>query len=328
MPRPIWPDAIQRAFFDAWIENANMPDEEREKRIDTFEHRWGGLDTDAFKQALQEGYEAERLCALFALGYLAPAAVEELLVPFLHSPVRKERWASAITLGEHKDERAFTPLQNLLVEKMGYHPPPADENLMNIVFKAMRQARERFGSLTGWERLVDPTLVKVWHAQEAYDVEYTWHMIHRITITNVLGAWGDSRAIQALRQALQKCWEIEQLPPVQGGVSGGSLETWHHLEDDLAYALGQLAAWHALDGLGLPPTRFKLARLYLVFGSLGVNLQHMYDGNITLLINIGTIDPNRVTNVLREQFGLDEYVARANLKVFQQWYQERDEKPK
>jgi hypothetical protein len=67
----------------------------------------------------------------------------------------------------------------------------------------------------------------------------------------------------------------------------------------------------------------KLARLYLVFGALQLNLRHMYNGDITMLINIGVIDPDQVINVLQERFGLDEYVARASLKVFSQWYQER-----
>lgn len=31
-----------------------------------------------------------------------------------------------------------------------------------------------------------------------------------------------------------------------------------------------------------------------------------------------------MTQMLRERFGLDEYLARANLDVFQQWYLERD----
>ena len=106
------------------------------------------------------------------------------------------------------------------------------------------------------------------------------------------------------------------------------MQTLHELEDQLASTLGQLEAWQALEGLetaGLPPSRFKLARMFLVFGALRVNLQLLYQGSITLLIRSGTIDAGQVTKVLRERFGLDEYLARANLNVFQQWYQERDE---
>lgn len=105
----------------------------------------------------------------------------------------------------------------------------------------------------------------------------------------------------------------------------------HEFQDQLAHTLGQLKAWHALEGLetpGLPPSRFKLARMFLIFGALGVNLQHLqlvYQGNIKLAIAVGTIDAEEVTRVLRERFGLDEYLARANLNVFEQWYQERDE---
>ena len=106
-------------------------------------------------------------------------------------------------------------------------------------------------------------------------------------------------------------------------MAGGSWELWFNLEDDLAYALGQLHAWNALDGLAMPPARFKLARMYLVFGALEVNLQDMYSGDILRLIANGAMDQAAVPRLLQEHFGLDNDLARANLKVFQQWYQER-----
>ena len=147
-------------------------------------------------------------------------------------------------------------------------------------------------------------------------------MRHRQTITTILAAWNDPRAIPMLRQALQTCWHVE----LRWG--RGSLQLLHQLEDRLALTLGQLEAWNALQGLdtaGLPPSRFKLARMLLVLGSLRVSLPPWFGGNIQQLIQIGTIDADQVTRVLRERFSLDDYLARANLKVFEQWYQERDE---
>jgi hypothetical protein len=324
MPRARWSDPIQRAFFDAWIDESEMPDEVREQKIDTFAKKWGGLDVNAFRRALQEGNEADRLCAIFALGYLAQPSVKELLVPFLSSSVRKERWASAISLGEGKDERAFSLLQEMLLEKMEYYPPQGNRDLNRRAADAIREATSRFGHSANWDRLVDPILVKAWNENQAYVQEFEWYTVHRLTITSLFGAWGDVRAIPTLRQALSKCWEIEQLPLAQGGIPGGFFaETWHHLEDDIAYVLGQLEAWNALDGLELPPVGFQLARMHLVFGFLQVNLHSLFNGDITRLINVGTLDPDRTIYVLREHFGLTENECRHSLQQFQQWYQER-----
>ncbi len=325
MPRTREADAIERAFAHAWIVHDLIPDEEREARMHAFRQWWGSFEIDAFKHALQEGNEADRLVALFALGYLAYEETQALLVPFLASSVRKERWASAMVLGAHQDERAFALLGQLLTDHLEPFSPAAEENkVRNMVFQAERRAKELYGTPTAWERFVHPGLVQIWGEMEGYRDEYTWYLRHRQTITNVLGAWNDPRAIPMLRQALQTCWDIEPR-------TRGSLQLLHQLEDQLAHTLGQLEAWHALEGLetaGLPPSRFKLARMFLTFGALGVNLLHLqnvYQGNIKLAIAVGTIDAEEVTEVLRERFGLDEYLARANLNVFQQWYQERDE---
>lgn len=322
MPRTREVDAIERAFFHAWIECDLIPDEEREERMRAFRQWWGSFEIDAFKHALHEGNEADRLVALFALGYLAYEETHELLIPFLASAVRKERWASAMVLGDHQDERAFALLGQLLTDQLEPFSPAADEQkVMNMVLQAERRAKELYGSPAAWKRLVHPGLVQTWGKMEVYRDEYTWYLRHRQTITSILAAWNDPRAIPMLRQALQTSWDIEPR-------TRGSLQTLHELEDQLAYTLGQLEAWQALEGLetaGLPPSRFKLARMFLVFGALRVNLQLLYQGSITLLIRSGTIDADQVTKVLRERFGLDEYLARANLNVFQQWYQERDE---
>lgn len=323
MLKPTWSDAIQRAFFDTWIHETEMPDELRDQRVGAFVLRWGGVDVSAFKRALQEGKGTDRLFAIFALGYLAPPEVEELLVPFLHSSIRKARWASAIVLGERKHGQAFAPLQEMLGEDMKYHPPHAEKDLIRIVYEAADEASRRFGSRADWERIVDPALIAAWNEQQAYFGEYNWHLIHRLTITHLLGTWGDPQAIPAIIQTLRMCWEVEQLPRFQGRPSGGFGETWHQLEDDLAYALGQLKAWNVLNELDLPPVHFQIARMFFVFGSLQVNLRYLYDGNITRLITIGTINPDRVSMILQEKFGLTEHECETSLQLFQQWYQER-----
>ena len=310
---------VKYAFIYAWPEFDQIPDEEMEGHLRSFEQWWGGLDTEAFKRALHEGNEQDRLVALFALGSLAYEETKEVLAPFLASPVRKERWASALGFGEHQDERAL--LGHLLTDHLEPYSPLADDHkITQLECEARERARTLYNSPAAWERFAYPGLVQRWREGEASRREYAWYMHHRPTILAILQNWNDPRAIPALRLALQRCWHIE---PHTHGFS----DTLHQLQDTLAYTLGQLGAWDAPEGLetpGLPPSRFKLARMFLVFGLLHVSLLRMYDGNLTSLIEQGALDPDQVAQVLRERFGLDEYLARANLNVFQQWYLERD----
>ncbi len=326
MPKIKGINPIEQAFFDAWIEYAESPDEEQEQRINTFEQQWGGLDIDAFKHALQEGNTSDRLVAIFAIGNLAYANTKELLIPFLSSSIRKERWASAIVLGEQKDEQVFALLGQLLMEKMEYFPPFTEEeiqNARNVIFQTIEHKRGASNIPITWEHHVHPSFVQIWHAVEAYNDEYTWYMRHRITITTILGNWDDLRTISMLRQALQRCWQIEQLSSSRGRFPNSFLDIWFQLEDELAYALGQLEAWNALDGLEFPSIRFKLARLYLVFGSLHINIFSLECWNIIMNLRTGTLNPNQVVGTLQRHFGLNIYLAESSLRMFEKWYQER-----
>src|SRR5437016_4529671 len=92
-----WPKNIRRAFFETWVQDEGIQ-QKVEERISAFAQKWGGIEVEAFKRALQNGQEWERIWALFALGYLTPTEGRELLLPFIDSPRSKERWASAIAL--------------------------------------------------------------------------------------------------------------------------------------------------------------------------------------------------------------------------------------
>ena len=282
MPKIRVTNPIEQAFFDTWREYDVMPDEEHKRRMRTFKRRWKGLDSNAFKHALQEGNDIDRLFALFALGYLAPNGYEDLLLPFLSSPLRRERWGSAMMLGLRKDERVFALLGQMLIEQMELHPPEEED-------------------------------------------EYHWFMGHRITIISILTNYNDPRAIPVLRHALEKCLQLEQLPPSQSGSSDSFLEALYQLEDELAYALGSLKAWNSLDGLNLSAPRLKLTRLYIVIGSLHLNLTSLRDDAIILLLQTGTLDPQQIVGVLEEQYGEDSSVARASVQQFGRWYQQRIE---
>src|SRR5258708_2624238 len=160
MPRTREADAIERAFAHAWIVDAMIPDEEREARMHAFRQWWGSFEIDAFKHALHEGNEADRLVALFALGYLAYEEAHELLVPFLVSAVRKERGARGRVLGAHQDERAFALRGQLLRDQLDPFSPTADEQkVMNMFFQAERREKDLYGGPAAWKRLVHPGLV-------------------------------------------------------------------------------------------------------------------------------------------------------------------------
>src|SRR5258707_12999235 len=155
MPRTREGDAIERAFFHAWIEHDLIPDEGGEERLRAFRQWWGSFEIDAFKHALQEGNEADRLVALFALGYLAYEETHELLIPFLASAVRKERWASAMVLGAHQDERAFALLGQLLTDKLEpFSPAAGEQKVMNMVLQAESRAKETQVRPPVWGRAV------------------------------------------------------------------------------------------------------------------------------------------------------------------------------
>lgn len=319
MPISPRPDPVAEAFFDAWIDAANMPDEIREERIEAFRNHWGALEKDAFERALQEGDEDDRLCALFALGYLALAEVEDLLVPFLHSSVRKERWASAMVLGEGKDERAFPFLLAFLLEEMEYVPTQADRYVESIEADDWKKILETDVVSLFWEHMKDPTFASAWEQQGKHQSEYQWYTRHRLTITTLLGAWGDKRAIPSIRQALEQCWRIEQ----QGRLPGGFSDLWHDLEDNLAYALGQLNATNPFDDLELPALGLQLARMYFVFGVLKINTRTLYNADLLKLIWRGEVDQGRLVSTLQERFGLTEDESNNMPYLFQNWYRER-----
>ncbi|MDQ2714876.1 MAG: hypothetical protein M3Z08_08220 [Chloroflexota bacterium] len=291
---------------------------------------------------LQKGDRIERLFAIFASGYaLLPTGAEQL-IPFLTSSFRKERWASAIALGRAKHESVFTMLQDLLLEDMEYHPPHDNDALCEIIYAAAKEAEGRFGN-RDWEKVVDTAMVEAWNESQAYLNDYHWFIIHRFTIMRLLGAWGNPRAISALCQTFAICWDIEQHPDARGKLPGRFTQTWQHLQDELAYALGQLQTWHALDDLALPPVRLRLARMYLLFGSLQANTTCVFSqATLGLIFDPDTsgffgtlrhmwgfapplIDPAIAANILGKQYGLSEEEQAFSIQHFEKDYWERHE---
>lgn len=262
MPNETWPETIREALFDARIDEAVLLANCWAEEITAFVEHWGSVDADACKRALAGENVYERLFALFALGALAPTEVEALLLPFLHSPVRKERWASAIVLGRYKHEQAFPLLLAYLPEQLAYTPFAAPDEDISLDPVEMTSEAHEHVSETEWYFL------------------HEWYSLHRYEIALLLGAYGDPRAIPVLTHTFQTGLMLEFAPP--GWVS----DEWYNLEDRLAYALGQLGAWHVLDELALPPKRLLIARMYLLLGSLRANILFLFslDG-LSLLCN-------------------------------------------
>lgn len=318
--------AVKQAHFEAWIDSASVLDEyDREKQIDSFATRWGSLEAEAFKRALQHGNEHERVFALFALGHLAPSGGERLLRPFLTSSFRKERWASTISLGRYRDTQAFLLLLELLTEKLEYCLP----------------------SLVACRWPVDPLLLEVWERKfdrqdTKYVLEFDWCLLHRLSITLLLGAWGDSRAIPVLIQALRRSFELEFGSTYPNSLNAFA-QTWHHFQDRLAYVLGQLGAWNALDTLDLPLKRLHIARRYLVFGSLRASVSQVFgflylanwgkDGNdISSLLGgpgvdltLGLPELEVVDEIVRKQLYSSQNEQLPSFHDFLIWHSERDD---
>lgn len=154
----VWPPSIQRAFEQ--IHYGGYQDEVIEK----FAHRWGNLTLETFQHVLDMAEREDKLIALFAIGYSGAAQAREILLPFLQSSNRMERWASILCLGEMQDEEAFPLLIELLQEGLdGSHQNEDD------------------GWVTGWygiERLMVARLLGEWgHASAVPALRQTFKKV-------------------------------------------------------------------------------------------------------------------------------------------------------
>lgn len=87
-----------------------------EKHLEAFEQRWGGFDTQALIDALTIGSGEEKVLALLTMGYSDTPQKREILLPYLQSAEPMERWASALCLGEMKEEKTLSVLVYMLDE--------------------------------------------------------------------------------------------------------------------------------------------------------------------------------------------------------------------
>ena len=99
-----WPDFVDRAFRAVYYGG------DAEREIDAFAKRWHGLEPEAFTRALESGTPEEKAVALFALSYSHHPKAQAMLYAALESVEPMEQWASALCLGERKDEQALPVL--------------------------------------------------------------------------------------------------------------------------------------------------------------------------------------------------------------------------
>lgn len=210
------------------------------------------------QRATREGNEHDRAFALILLGALATPKALDIVRSFLTSPSLKERWASAIALGRHKEERVFSLLQTLLLDGFLVSPPSVSEE----------EAERQGGTHDVYPPIGDLSVA----------VDYEWYMHQRWECALVLGAWGNPCVVPRLREALETAWKMEQMWPDYEGFQDGP-EIWHAFQDRLAFALGQLGAWHALLDLDLPEKRLLIATIYLALGALQVQNTLIFYGD-------------------------------------------------
>ncbi len=106
------PDYLDRAFRAVYYGG------DSERDIDTFAQRWHGLEAEAFLRAFESGTPEEKAVALFALSYSNHPNAQAILSTALESVEPMERWASALSLAERKDERVLPVLLSFFKEML------------------------------------------------------------------------------------------------------------------------------------------------------------------------------------------------------------------
>jgi hypothetical protein len=167
-----WPEYVDRAFRAVYYGG----DEERE--IEAFAQRWQGVEPEAFTRAFEQGTPQEKALALFVLSYSNNPNAQALLYRALESVEPMEQWASALCLGERKDEHALPVLlscfQEFLPPRM--HPLEREGGLYH-------SWRIRAASLLGeWGRkdlapALRQALDTAWKLEQAdiVDRKHVWH---------------------------------------------------------------------------------------------------------------------------------------------------------
>lgn len=296
------------------------------------------------QRALDEGQEDDRIFALFLAGAFATPEARKLLSSFLDSAYRKERWASAISLGRLKEERVFSLLQTYLLEGFTASELFANGDELQAVQEVChlyRRMLKEHGSAALSQMKVNQDH---WHLIERLEsINYEWYLRQRAECALVLGAWGNSVAGPRLREALQAAWKMEQDWPEYEGPDESGPGIWHFFQDRIAFALGQLGVWDAFQSLHLPEDHLLVARIYLTLGALQINDGKIFYGENTFTLFCDSpaylqdrasmekqgievspfVEPAKVKQLLAEHFGLSPTDQESYLMRFPKAWHER-----
>lgn len=221
--KPRLPEYVDLAFTAAY--RAGYQDKDRE----AFREQWGGLDLETFERVIKEGTGDDKVVAIAAFGYAKAPQARSLLLPLLQSPVRTERWESAIALGRLHQGQALPVLHQCLQEARSA-PSEAeafsDENIW------LDDSRAEISSLLG-----------------------DWGQLSSIPVLR-----------SALKETWE--WEQRFLAGLPSDRELVMLAPWEAYEYELAYALGRLGAFGALTGLVFSPSRTRILTVYMAMGHL------------------------------------------------------------
>lgn len=167
-------DVVDRAFACLYWEEAG------DEQVEAFASRWGGLELEHFRQALQNGEGDDQVLAMFALGLTATVEAADLLVPFLSQGLRRQRWASALCLSLMHDPRVFAVVEELLLD-----------GLDGEEYAQALQERD-------WDLLF----------------ELDWCGVMRWYEIQLLEHWETPTLCVTLKQAFAALWQMQQYPHI------------------------------------------------------------------------------------------------------------------
>jgi HEAT repeat protein len=224
------PEYVYRAFRMVYYAGRLKP------KIESFAQRWGGLDAHAFERAFRQTEGDEKIIAIFALGSLNPPDVQEMLAPLLQSPVRLERWASAIALGRLYDERALPVLHTILQY----------EALLPVM-----------------EDLTDESMCYINYREIIVSLLANWGDQSSIPILHAAlkAAWG---------------WELQLLANPPYYAQFDLIPFWQAYQYRLAYALGHLGVFGALTDIPFSDSRRRILMIYMALGHLQVEQDDIF----------------------------------------------------
>lgn len=189
----IQPQAIDYAFHTFYYGGQD------EKKRTAFAQRWGGFSDKTFLQALASGSREEKALAILALGQSDVPNTDELLSTRLESTEPLERWASALALGERRDERALPALAALLDEFLPPRMHPLERE--GGIYHAWR--RKAAALLGEWGRsdqipVLRHALARSWELEqtEKSEIKQIWHsyqneLVYALGRLEAFGVLGD-----------------------------------------------------------------------------------------------------------------------------------------